>query len=532
MKFRRGGCFFIILMLIFVAMIFRIFYLSTGENARLAESAVGNRRKELVLYNTKGIIYDASVRPIAGNQPCSYLVVNPREFPKDQIDELAALCEMDQEALAKKLKKETPFVLQCKNEPKELAGVERYDGFSRYSGVAAHLLGYLDSADQVGLSGAEKEFDSYLNLFSSAVTIEYAADALNGIIPDEKIEKEEATLSENGLVLTLDRDLCEALETSMDRYIEKGAAVILDCKSGEIKAICSRPSYNTKRIGEYLESKEGELINRALSSQTVGSVFKIVVAAAALEQGLEDFRHSCTGGIMISDQTIACHNRTGHGELGLKEAFSDSCNAYFIALGQMLGSDIICEMAKRFGFGESISILGSIASSSGNLPKAAGGLALANLSIGQGELMASPLQIARMTSVIANGGLMPQPTAYKGLYLNKKIKEGEEGVAERIISEEYADLLLEYCIETVETGTATAAKPGIGKAGGKTSSAETGIISDGKEQLNVYFTGFYPADDPQYVITVFAEDGISGGKTCGPVFREVCDFIGENFLTP
>jgi penicillin-binding protein 2 len=100
-----------------------------------------------------------------------------------------------------------------------------------------------------------------------------------------------------------------------------------------------------------------------------------------------------------------------------------------------------------------------------------------------------------------------------------------------VIAPEIAEALCSFCIETVENGTGKEAKPAKGLAGGKTASAQTGIIENGVEQLNVYFTGFYPAENPQYAITVFAENGTSGGGTCGPVFREICDFIAQNNLT-
>lgn len=510
-----------------------MFYLSMGENAALAQKVVQNRQVNLKLYNSKGLIYDSSLEPLAGGQDCYYLVIDPRRFDYQNANKLIACCEINEQSFKEKLKKETPFVIKCSDYSMQLDGVVAYEGVSRYSGLASHLLGYLDGENQVGLSGIEKEFDAFLSLFSSSVMVEYEADALNGIIPEEGLSDAKGDETQNGIVLTLDQELCKALEESMDRHIEKGAAVVMNCKTGEIKALCSRPIYNEDQIAEYLDSEDGELINRALTAQTVGSVFKIILAACALEQGLENFSHKCTGGIMISGKTISCHQTSGHGDLNLKEAFAHSCNSYFIALGQVLGGERIVEMASRFGFGSSIKICGGILAGKGILPTNAAGVALANLSIGQGSLMASPIQVAQMTAIVANDGVLAQPNLYKGIYLNGTLKKRiEQSESKQIISNDHAKMLREFCVETIEKGTGKEAKPTIGSAGGKTSSAETGIIQEGREQLNVYFTGFYPADNPQYVITVFAENGISGGKTCGPVFREVSDFIAENFLTP
>lgn len=526
MMIRRTGAFYFALILALTAILFRVFWLSVGENAYRAETVISSRTKQLTLYHTKGLIYDEELSPVAGDQPCWYLVVNPRDFSSEQLDELVTLSGADRETLREKLKKETPFVLQSETEPGALPGVTVFEGVGRYSGVAAHLLGYLDSAGEVGLSGVEKEYNDYLSLFSSSVTISYSADAVFGAIAGLGMETVDTSISENGLVLTLNKKLCSALDQAMDEYVQVGAAVIMDCKTGAIKAVSSRPSYEESNISDYLESTEGELVNRAFSAQSVGSVFKIVVAACALEAGMEDFVYACGGGIVINDRAFACHDHTGHGEIGMKEAFAQSCNAYFIALGQLLGYERIAEMAQRFGFGESIEILGSIAASGGSFPEEGNNLSLANLSIGQGALTASPVQVARMTAVVANGGVLPDIYLYKGLYLNGSLKSAEqkeEGT--RILSEETAEKLKEYCIYTVEHGTGRNAEPSTGGAGGKTASAQTGVVENGVEKLNVYFTGFYPAEDPQYVITVYAEGGESGGKTCAPVFRKICDVI-------
>lgn len=516
------------LIMALTGIIFRIFWLSIGDNAERAETVINSRESSLVLYNTKGLIYDENLEPVAGNQPCWYMVVNPRDFQDEYLDTLCTLANKDQNILQEKLKKETPFVLQSQTQPPSMPGVNVFEGVSRYSGVASHLLGYLDSAGEVGLAGVEREYNDYLSLFSSTVSVSYSTDAVRGAIAGLGMETADTAISDNGLVLTLNKELCGALDESMEQHIEIGAAVVMDCKTGAIKAVSSRPDYDETQIASYLDSTGGELINRAFAAQTVGSVFKIVVAACALEAEMEDFIYTCSGSIMINDRTLACHDHSGHGEIGLQEAFAQSCNTYFIALGQLLGYDRIAEMAERFGYGSSIEILGSMSSSAGTFPQKSSSLSLANLSIGQGELTASPMQVALMTAVIANGGILPQTHLYKGLYLNGKLKtEQNNNEEQRILSAENAEKLRQFCVYTVEEGTGQSAKPSVGSAGGKTSSAQTGVIENGVEKLNVYFTGFYPAEDPQYVITVFAEDGESGGKTCAPVFREICDFLSS-----
>ena len=532
MMVRRSNFFYIGLVMAFTGLLIRCFFLGLGENSKSAQKTAGGRKGTITLYTSRGLIYDEGLEELAGNQPCLYAIVDPREFPREKVDFLIENSKGNSKKIKENLKKETPFVLKLKGQIPSMSGVTVLEGEERYSGLATHLIGYLDEAGEVGVAGVEKEYDSFLSLFSSKVTVEYSADALNGLIAGLGMEKKEEGSTKNGVILTLNKQLCAALDDAMDRYVEVGAAVILDCRSGEIKAVCSNPSYEEDRIADYLDSTNGELINRAFAPQVVGSVFKMVVAACALEAGMDEFKYKCNGGIQIADYTFACHHSNGHGEIGLEEAFAESCNAYFIAIGQLLGYETLAEMAHRFGYGEKIDVLGSISASKGTFSAKGSAISLANMSIGQGELTSSPLQVARMTAAVANGGVLQDVRLFRGLYINEKIKEGETaGEPKEILSKENAEKLRRYCIETVENGTGKEANPSYMSAGGKTASAQTGVIKDGKEKINTYFTGFYPAENPQYVITVFAEDGVSGGKTCGPVFREMCDFISENHLT-
>ncbi len=529
---KRSGIFYIALCMAFIGLIFRCFWLAGGKNAAQAETAVAKRERSLVLYRTKGRIYDDSMIPLAGGQKCIYIVVNPREIAGDDQKKLIEISGEKAAETKENLKKEAPFIIKTNENPQITKGVWIFEGEERYSGVAKHLLGYLDSADEVGLSGVEKEYNDFLSLFASEISVRYRSDAMRGALAGLGMEIQGEEVNENGIVLSLNRGLCEAVEELMENRIEKGAVVVTDCRSGEIKAMVSKPNYDEDKIVSYLQSDNGELINRALTSQAVGSVFKLVIAAAALEAGLEGFKYQCDGGILIKEHTFSCNNHTPAKEMDLREALAGSCNSYFIALGQILGYDRIINTARRCGFGEKIEIAEKIEASAGRLKQEGGALGLANLSIGQGELTATPLHINQLMTIISNNGLLPATKLYRGLWINGALKAQEEAPdPQQILDSDIAEKLREYCVYAVENGTGNQAKPNDGGAGGKTSSAQTGIIENGEEKLNVYFAGFYPADQPRYTITVFAEDGISGGKTCGPIFREICNYIGKNFLT-
>ena len=530
---KRSGLLFIIYVTMFALVVMWIFNISTGPISMTAETVISNRVSQLSISNSKGVIYDRNFSPLAGRQPLSYLIVNPREFDRSEMEYLSKITKFDLNSLTKKLNGERPFVLSTYSNVRELKGVTAYDGYGRYAHdiVAQHLLGYLDSDCVVGLSGIERAYDDFLSAFSGSVSVKYKPDAVNGIVSDSNLIFEDHNYSENGVVLTLDKELSVAVEKSMESYFDSGCVVVMDCDNGEILALSCSPEYDTDSISKYINSNGGELINNAMVNQTVGSVFKIIIAATALRCGLDDFTYECNGGISVSDRVFHCQNNKEHGDMKLETAFSESCNSYFIALGQLLGYDKIIETAQLFGIDSGIGICDGIYSATGVLPEDDGNLSLANLSIGQGELMLSPLSIARMTSTVCNGGYLINPTVYNGLYIDGELcHESDYSYKSKILSDDMAGRLSEMCRLCVEEGTGVNATPSVGGAGGKTASAQTGIYNkDDDEMLNTYFTGFYPAENPKYVITVFAMGGESGSKTCAPVFREICDFIAQNY---
>jgi len=531
---KRSGITYIVFTLLFCSLILRLFYVSFGDIKEKAMTVAGGKTATVDIYTSKGIIYDRDLCALAGNQFVYYLVINPREFDKTCIQYISELTNVDVELINEKLNKESLFILSSYYKPEVVKGMYVCEGTARYpkTTVCEHLIGYLDSDGVVGLSGLEKAFNDELSKYISTTSMTYVADATRGMIPSlETTTKKESEDTLNGIITTIDKKLSLFVKQSMYEYIEKGCAVVMDCDSGEILSMCSTPSFNASNIDNYIDSDNGELINNAMVNQTVGSVFKMIVATCALQNGLDGFTYECSGAINISGRTFTCQNQKAHSNVGLKEAFAQSCNCYFIAIGQLLGFDKVVETAQLFGVDSNIKITKNLHSSAGKLPKESGSLALANLSIGQGELMVTPLEVARITAVMCNGGFLVNPSVYYGIYDNGTItSKSEYSYKSQIISSAISEKLKEMCNLCVTNGTGIKAKPKLNSAGGKTASAQTGQFDgEGKEILNTYFTGFYPADNPKYVITVFALNGKSGSETCAPVFAEICDFIAQNY---
>ncbi len=514
----------------FAALAAYIGTIALGSMDATVGAAVGSRQKTVPLYTTRGTIYDHDLTPLTNADKQYYLLIDPHAFDRTNVSYVGETCGVAARTVIAKLDRGETFVLTSDSCPKSMDGVYVYEGIRRYGDIAAHLIGYV-GGDGQGVAGLEKCYDKQLSYFGGGRSVTFVTNALRHPMAGLGLTVEgENGNYKDGLITTLDAGIQRAAERALAKYTDKGAVVVLDADSGAIRCIASLPTYDQTDVADAVKATDGRLVNRALAGQTVGSVFKIVVTAAAIEAGMEDFTHTCGGSIRVGGRDFTCQKEEAHGEMTLETAFCRSCNVYFIALGQMLGADRITETAVRLGFSERQEIADGLSAGKGNLPASSGFSAqkLANYSIGQGELLASPLQIARLAALCANGGYLVRPTLVKGFYVSGRM-EGDRWLRyrERVIERETAEKLKTFCIKAVEEGTGKNARPSAGGAGGKTASAQTGVFdAEGKEKLNVYFAGFYPADRPEYAIAVFAEDGVSGGATCAPVFREICGAIG------
>ena len=260
----------------------------------------------------------------------------------------------------------------------------------------------------------------------------------------------------------------------------------------------------------------------------MGSVFKTVLAAAALEAGLAP-EYDCNGAVVVDGQIFRCAGGVPHGEVDLSAALAKSCNGYFIRLGQQLGAPALLQQAQALGFGRNIGLAEGLTAQSGALPGAeelAQSGQLANFSFGQGSLLATPLQVAAMMNTIANDGVYRAPCL-----LDCALDEtsGEElsafarPQAERVLTEQTAAALRTMLEQTVVEGTAQDASGLPGGAAGKTGTAQTGqFTAEGKERKNLWFAGVYPAEDPQYTIVVLQDGQTQAAVSSAAVFAQLC----------
>ncbi|MCI8360255.1 MAG: penicillin-binding protein 2 [Clostridiales bacterium] len=520
---RTAACFFLIAALLFVSSA-RLLTLGGGDNAAAARAQSSVR---VEITRPRGTIFDANLTPLT-NRTTRYMAA-AAPVPEAVVALRQALPADRLEAALDRLEQKRPTVVEL-DQPVYAQGITMFSVFNRYDEEtqAVHLLGYLDN-DGHGASGVEKAYDELFyseTPLSAVYTIDAAGRVLPGVEPE--IEGSAGSLTD-GLALTIDSRIQAVVEKSIAQ-LDAGAAVVLEVGTGKIRAMSSRPAFSPLRLADSLAAEGAPFINRALTAYNVGSIFKPCVAAAALEKGIsKDLGYTCTGSMVVGGRTFHCNHQEGHGPMNLLTGLEKSCNPYFYNLAAQTGAGRIMNMAKSLGFGQSRYLAEGMVSDAGTLPNLdileRQPAALANLSIGQGDLLLSPLAICSLYEAVAGDGSYHAPSLVEGKVTGGVLERGEEAVPTKVMSRETAAILREGLARVVQSGTGTSGAPETGGAGGKTATAETGWIKDGRKVNQAWFAGFYPAEQPQYVIVVLAEDGAAGGSTCGPVFKAVCDGI-------
>jgi len=262
----------------------------------------------------------------------------------------------------------------------------------------------------------------------------------------------------------------------------------------------------------------------------MGSSFKCFVAAAALEQRFPAAaRYYCGGQMDVSGQVFHCSNGKVHGMVDMTAALAQSCNLYFIQLAREMQPQPALDLLRLFGFGEGTRLAPGIYAARGNMTTQAELTVpgeLANFAFGQGKLLGTPLQIAAATACLANGGVYNSPTLVTATLDAFGVAEPyvQDRETREVVPPEIAAQVRRMMIAAVETGTGSGAKPETGGAGGKTATAQSGRLGpDGTEILQTGFTGFFPAEQPRYAVTVFRQNGTSGAGDCAPVFKRIAD---------
>ncbi|KQC11825.1 MAG: hypothetical protein APR63_03860 [Desulfuromonas sp. SDB] len=569
---------YVFLILIFLILI-QLFKLQILEGAFWEEKSSRTSIQIREIEPARGNIYDCNGEQLAWNRPGYTVMVNPNFLkmypglapklsmylnitPQNIFDRIDTLSNYSQK-LARDVDLEIVSVLEEHRD--DLPGVQiiaepvRVYGLGRY---AAHSVGYLgeiskeeltdkdstvySSGDLIGKMGVERNYDEYLRGKPGHEYVE--VDRSGRLI--RPFQAQSPILPQRGadVYLSLDSRLQKQLYNVL--WYPACCGIVMNVKTGQILAMVSKPDFPPDSLSfvlrrelweSILNNPKHPLLNRCIGSNyPPASTVKPMTAIIALELGVLDTGpplEPCEGSIDLGDGHP--HRCTGvHGSLNLSEAISMSCDVFFYQLGLRIGFNNFIYWAQKFGFGKKTGIdlfpeSGGLLPDSlwydqhfgeGNWPKGV----VVNLVIGQGEFLATPLQIIRMIASIANGGYLIQPRLVDSIISeNDELVYRANVVRERIdISDSSFQYVKNAMIHSVQDGTSSeAAIAGLIFAG-KTGTAE----NPGEDHS--WFVAFAPADDPEIVVGVFIEQaGASGGKIAAPITKLVLEYY-FSFISP
>ncbi|MEQ8170288.1 MAG: penicillin-binding protein 2 [Candidatus Eremiobacterota bacterium] len=588
MNNRSDFIFKIIILLIFTGLSVRLFQLQIIKGNELLKKAEKNIVRRTYTKAQRGLIYDRNGQIMSNNKPSFLLTINPTELVNEEktfstLEKILAISKKDIKEkiefspypLFTPVEIKHDLTLQTVAELSEILSslpgvyietepIRNYPG----SNLASHVIGYVglptdeeleDVKEQnyqpweiIGKDGIELYYNSTLRGKQGIKEIEVNAEG--NIV---KVLGETIPISGNNIYLTIDKDLQRAAEEELEMMLQRlsfakgktkaGTVTVISVKTGDILAMTSKPDYNPnlfstgiseKNYKQLIENPWKPLFNRTISGlYPPASTFKIITSAAALQEKIvgEWTPFYCAGYIKVEDKIFNCDLRTGHGKIDFTNAIAESCDVVFYELGMKLGLKKIEEYAKEFNLGIATGV---------ELPGENPGLLptekwkektigekwyigdTVNMSIGQGYLLVTPLQMAVVTAILAGNG------DYNPPHLVKKIASEQGDIIYEYKAKNHRKMnVSEYNLNVIKNGMRMAVTSGTSTAGnikgieisGKTGTAENFPTPENPTGENhVWFVAFAPSDDPEIAISVFLEQaGGYAGKSAVPLGTEV-----------
>ncbi|MGB9767323.1 MAG: penicillin-binding protein 2 [Dictyoglomus turgidum] len=558
-----------IIELCLVIILLRFFYLQVYNKDFYVDLSQRNYLKSMVLPAPRGLIYDRNNNVLAENKIVySVYLIPPYKFDKEKLKNLAEILGLKMEDLQKIYSKILPYMpaylLKRKLTPKEIILLEvsrdylpsftinmEFDRFYPYGSIASHIIGYMGEVSKDELENEELDYSlgeksGKYGLEASYEKILRGKKGFRGISLYAYREKKIITAQKDpipgrSIVSTIDIELQKVAEEALGE--EKGVVIVSNPWTGEILALVSHPSFDPNKFIEGFTKKEWEeliknpdnpLNNRAISSlYPPGSIFKLVVALSALENNKvsSEDRFYCPGEYKIGKYTFRCWKKGGHGHLDFIEGIAQSCNVVFFNVGLRIGDKSIEDYAKRFFLDSKtgIDIPGEL---KGFIPSREWKMErlrepwypgdTLNLSIGQGYILVTPMEIHAMMSMIATEGILYKPHLVSKIIGMDSKEEviNPEVVGKVSISQNSWAVLKKGMKKVVDEGTGLATRiPGVNISG------KTGTAENPHGESHAWFSCFFPSENPQYVVTVFVEHGKSGGGRAAPIAKKVIEYI-------
>jgi len=551
--FKRIRILLFIFLAVFSCLITRLFYIQIVGGNPLAEKASAQRMNNIQIESARGDFIDKNGINLTSRTPKITAVLKP-SLLRDQVQVVEQICRvvgLDSDKTKDNIQRHnTPILIEVDQETKailmgmNIEGVSFVNSLNRYNTdtKAKHLLGYLNKIDKIGSNGLEKLYEKTLN-YGNEDLLTVITDGNNDVLDGlgyRIIKAEDKKNKKLDIKLTIDYHIQSIIEQALEKRGLTGAIVVENVKNGDIVAMCSKPDFDPNDIEKYLSNNKRPLFNRAVAQYNIGSIFKLVDLAALFEVK-PDFNmvFSCPGYIQVADTEFKCssYEAGGHGTIDMNSALAKSCNAYFINMSLDLGAEAIITMCDSLGLGKNTGL------SKQGIEEAKGLVTplseiknpgdIANISIGQGQILATPVQIADLVATIANGGIKNSINVVDCVVNDdgSKVRDLKEISQTRVISEATAGKIKTLMEGVINSGTGKKASlEGLSGAGGKTGSAETGQFIDGEKIIQAWFAGFFPSKEPKYSVAIFIEDGKSGGEAAAPIFAEIGSEIMKKSL--
>ena len=560
----------------------RMFYMQFIKKDEYRTLSDNNRIKMILLSPTRGQIFDSDGVIIAKNNTCFRLLLDKNGNPKysEEINHLVEILELDDyqiDEIKKRMSKEgrrvAAIVIDCLDWNQVAVIEERKadfkslfidTGFERFykSGLStAHLIGYLgrpgtgedeptklaDETFKVGKGGIEKFYEEHLRGEFGFKRIE--VNALGKYV--RELGKS-ASKPGNDLYLNINSELQENALKHMNA--QGCSAIVMDCTNGNVIICASTPSFDPNKFSKLSNQYWNSLINdpyKPLIDKTTkslyppGSVFKIITALAALEAGIDpDNKIICTGAPILGGNSFRCSRSRGHGALNMVDALKYSCNHYIYAVARQTGADKIIEVANRFGLGKptGVDLPGEL---SGFVPtkqwkmekygtKWGVGDTL-NLSIGQGFILATPMQLACLITAIASNGKLFSP----------KIAVGAPNYVQLDLQQSNLEIIKTALFNTMNTPGGTGYLSRLDyksmHMAGKTGTAQVQAKKNASDDLSrdniawgsrnhAIFSGYAPFDNPKYAISIYFDHGGGGGRASAPIAKKIMQDVLLKYL--
>lgn len=539
---------FLVMLILFVFIILRVFYIQVFDYKKLNEYASDLWSRNLPIEANRGLILDRNGVVLADNLTTTSLVLIPNQIKEKEkaTEELAKILNVSYDEMKKHVYKKTsiervhPEGRRLSYDVAEKISNLKLDGiylvkeakrYYPYGNLLSHSLGYV-GIDNQGLSGLELEYDEYLTGKSGA--IKYFSDAkgnkLN--VSDVYVEPQDGM----NLYLTIDINIQKSIERELDNIVDMfspdmALAVVMNPKTGEILGMGARPDYNPNTYQKYSQ----DVLSRNLpvwSSYEPGSTFKIITMATSVEEKIIDIENDHfydSGSVNVDGSVLKCWKAGGHGDQTFLQVLQNSCNPGFVKLGQMLGKERLFSYIKKFGFGEKtgVDLNGEGQGILFPLEKV-GNVELSTTAFGQG-VSVTPIQQVTAVSAVVNGGYLYKPYIVKSIAekeTNTIIKETEKTLVRKVISSDTSAIMRHALESVVAKGGGKAAYIEGYRIGGKTGTAQK--VKDGRYMVGNYIMSFMsvvPSNDPEAVFYLAIDNpkntALLSSYTTTPIARRV-----------